>query len=85
MTGADETGRRSSRAPAGLERLFASRPGAPESHELSSRSASVGVEYLAAMVHVPTFDVDTHTGRVSARELVRRVQGRALVDARGIG
>ena len=85
MTGADEPGRRASKAPAGLERLSASRPGAPASHELSCRFASVGVEYLAAMVPVPTFDVDTHTGRVSARELVRRVQGRALVDARGIG
>jgi hypothetical protein len=85
MTGADETGRRASKAPAGLEQLFASRPGAPASHELSSRFASVGVEYLAAMALVPTLDVDTHTGRVWARGLVRRVQGRALVDARGIG
>ena len=85
MTGADETGRRASRAPAGPERLFASRPGAPASHELSCRFASVRVEYLAAMALVPTFDVDPHTGRVGARALVRRLQGRALVDARGIG
>jgi hypothetical protein len=45
----------------------------------------VRVEYLAAMALVPTFDVDPHTGRVGARALVRRLQGRALVDARGIG
>jgi len=85
MTGAGETGRRASKAPAGRERLFASRPGAPASHELSSGFASGEVEYRAAMVLVPTLDVDTHTGRVGARELVRHVQGRALVDARGIG
>ena len=45
----------------------------------------MGVEYRATMVLAPTFDVDTHTGRVWARELVRRVPGRALIDARGIG
>jgi hypothetical protein len=45
----------------------------------------VRVEYLAAMALVPTFDADPHTGRVGARALVRRLQGRALVDARGIG